>query len=138
MERALSSHFTIVEVEHTRLVKIFMRLPDGNISAAHPNVPYNGLIRQRYSLLAWRLEITVRCLYPDDFVRCDTTQQHKTHISKYQVDFRQYYNHSRTHASLSGNTPAEISGDSVAQPATLKIYAWRKHCGGLFQLPVAA
>ena len=54
------------------------------------------------------------------------------------VDFRQYYNHSRTHASLSGNTPAEISGDSVAQPATLKIYAWRKHCGGLFQLPVAA
>ena len=54
------------------------------------------------------------------------------------VDFRQYYNHSRTHSSLSGNTPAEISGDSVAQPATLKIYAWRKHCGGLFQLPVAA
>jgi len=54
------------------------------------------------------------------------------------VDFRQYYNHSRTHASLSDKTPAEISGDSVAQPATLKIYAWRKHCGGLFQLPVAA
>jgi len=54
------------------------------------------------------------------------------------VDFRQYYNHSRTHASLSGNTPAESSGDNVAQPAKLKIYARRKHCGGLFQLPVAA
>ncbi|MGB5409532.1 MAG: integrase core domain-containing protein, partial [Thiogranum sp.] len=52
--------------------------------------------------------------------------------------FENYYNHSRTHASLDGNTPAEISGDSVAQPAPLNSYAWEKHCGGLFQLPVAA
>ena len=52
--------------------------------------------------------------------------------------FKDYYNHSRTHASLDGNTPAEISGDSVAQPAPLNSYAWEKHCGGLFQLPVAA
>jgi len=52
-----------------RLAKILMRLPDGNISAARPSVPYNGLIRQHDSLLAWRLEITVHCLYPDDFVR---------------------------------------------------------------------
>jgi len=43
-----------------------------------------------------------------------------------------------SHASLDGNMSAEIRADSVAQPATLKIYAWRKHCGGLFQLPVAA
>jgi len=46
------------------LVKIFMRLPDGNISTAHPSVPYNGSIRQHDSLLARRMEITVRCLYP--------------------------------------------------------------------------
>ena len=52
--------------------------------------------------------------------------------------FRDYYNHSRTHASLDGNTPAEISGDCVEQPAPLHSYAWEKHCGGLFQLPVAA
>ena len=52
--------------------------------------------------------------------------------------FKDYYNHSRTHASLDGNTPAEISGDSVAQPAPLNSYTWEKHCGGLFQLPVAA
>ena len=48
-----------------------MRLPDGNISEAHPIVPYNGLILQHDSLLVWWLEITVRCLYPDDFVRHD-------------------------------------------------------------------
>jgi hypothetical protein len=52
--------------------------------------------------------------------------------------FRDYYNHSRTHASLDGNTPAETSGDCVAKPASLQSYAWEKHCGGLFQLPVAA
>jgi putative transposase len=33
--------------------------------------------------------------------------------------FREYYNQSRIHASRDGNTPAEISGDSVAQPASL-------------------
>lgn len=54
-----------------RLVKIFMLLPDGNISTAHLNVPYNELIRQHDSLLVLQLEITVRCLYPDDFVRHD-------------------------------------------------------------------
>jgi transposase InsO family protein len=52
--------------------------------------------------------------------------------------FKDYYNHSRTHTSLDGSTPAEISGDSVAQSAPLQSYAWEKHCGGLFQLPVAA
>ena len=52
--------------------------------------------------------------------------------------FKDYYNHSRTHASLDGNRPAEICGDRVAQPAPLNSYAWEKHCGGLFQLPVAA
>lgn len=52
--------------------------------------------------------------------------------------FEDSYNHSRTHSSLDGNTPAEISGDSVAQPAPLNSYSWKKHCAGLFQLPVAA
>jgi hypothetical protein len=41
------------------------------------------------------------------------------------------------HASFDGNTPAEISGDSVAHPAPLNSYTWEKHCSGLFQLPVA-
>jgi hypothetical protein len=51
--------------------------------------------------------------------------------------FKDYYNHSRTHASLDGNRPAEINGDGVALPVSLHSYAWEKHCGGLFQLPVA-
>ena len=52
--------------------------------------------------------------------------------------FKDYYNHSRKRASLDGNTPAAINGDGVAPPVSLHSYAWEKHCGGLFQLPVAA
>jgi hypothetical protein len=52
--------------------------------------------------------------------------------------FQLYFNHSRIHASLDGNTPAEMSGRVVTHPATLRNFTWEKHCGGLFELPVAA
>ncbi len=52
--------------------------------------------------------------------------------------FKLYFNHSRTHASLNGNTPTEMSGSVVTQPVALRNYIWEKHCGGLFELPVAA
>jgi transposase InsO family protein len=52
--------------------------------------------------------------------------------------FQLYFNHSRTHASLDGNTPAEVSEKVVMHPATLGNFTWEKHCGGLFELPVTA
>ena len=52
--------------------------------------------------------------------------------------FKNYYNRSRSHASLDGNTPADVSGDSGTLPVPLHSFAWQMHCGGLFQLPVAA
>jgi transposase InsO family protein len=52
--------------------------------------------------------------------------------------FQLYFNNSRTHASLDGKTPAEIGGDVVTHPATLRNFTWEKHCGGLYELPVAA
>jgi hypothetical protein len=52
--------------------------------------------------------------------------------------FQLYFNHSRTHASLDGDTPAERSGSVVTHPAVLRNFTWEKHCGGLFELPVAA
>jgi len=39
------------------------------------------------------------------------------------VIFKDYYNRSRSHASLDGNTPAEFSGNRVTQPAPLHKYA---------------
>lgn len=52
--------------------------------------------------------------------------------------FQSYFNHSRTHASLDGKTPAEMSGSVVTRPATLRSFIWETHCGGLYELPVAA
>jgi hypothetical protein len=52
--------------------------------------------------------------------------------------FQLYFNQSRTHTSLNGNAPAEVSGDVVMHPATLRSFTWEKHCGDLFELPVAA
>jgi hypothetical protein len=36
------------------------------------------------------------------------------------------------------NTPAEVSGSVVTDPATLRNFTLEKHCGGLFELPAAA
>ncbi len=52
--------------------------------------------------------------------------------------FQLYFNHSRTHASLDGSTPADKSGDVVTHPAALGNFTWEKHCAGLFELPMAA
>jgi transposase InsO family protein len=52
--------------------------------------------------------------------------------------YQRYFNHSRTHASLGGRTPAEKCGDVVTHRSTLSHFTWKAHCGGLFQLPVAA
>jgi putative transposase len=52
--------------------------------------------------------------------------------------FRDYYNASRVHRSLEGDTPAQCAGASSPAPAALDRYGWRQHCRGLFQIPVAA
>jgi len=52
--------------------------------------------------------------------------------------FKVYFNRQRTHAGLEALTPAVKGGDEPAPVANLEQYQWQKHCGGLFQLPVAA
>ena len=51
-------------------------------------------------------------------------------------DFQDYYNRHRAHSALSGRTPQETSGSKV--PLSLGFYRWRRHCGGLYQTPIAA
>jgi putative transposase len=53
-------------------------------------------------------------------------------------EFRTYYNNHRAHQSLNGRTPGERSGQPPPSPAVLARYAWRSHCRGLFQMPIAA
>jgi len=52
--------------------------------------------------------------------------------------FRDYYNTFRVHRSLNGTTPAQRAGASSPAPISLGHPAWRQHCGGLFQTPMAA
>jgi putative transposase len=53
-------------------------------------------------------------------------------------DFGIYYNEIRGHQSLNGSTPRKRSGKSPPIHAVLDHYAWRHHCRGLFQMPIAA
>ena len=52
--------------------------------------------------------------------------------------FRNYYNATRVHQGLFGDTPDEKAGGSKSQAASLENYWWQSHCHGLFELPVAA
>ena len=52
--------------------------------------------------------------------------------------FQDYYNHNRFHASLGGDTPAQVSGESKIRQANLECYRRESHCHGLVQLPMAA
>ena len=53
-------------------------------------------------------------------------------------DFRHYYNTHRVHTSLDGNTPSEITSETIIHRAHLNQFRWKYHCRGLYQLPVAA
>jgi transposase InsO family protein len=61
-----------------------------------------------------------------------------TDLERKLADFRNYYNGHRVHRSLEGITPAQHAGAPSPAPATLDQYAWRRHCRGLFQTPIAA
>ena len=51
------------------------------------------------------------------------------------LDFRNYFNHHRTHNSLEGGTPDTPASRPVAN---LRSFRWQPHCRGLYQTPVAA
>jgi transposase InsO family protein len=51
-------------------------------------------------------------------------------------DFQQYYNGYRTHSALAGNVPLPES--SPSKFINVGSHRWRRHCGGLYQTPMAA
>ena len=53
-------------------------------------------------------------------------------------EFRDYYNAHRVHRALAGSTPAQGAGATSPADAALNDYAWRQHCRGQFQIPIAA
>ena len=52
--------------------------------------------------------------------------------------YQSFYNQHRCHTGLGGLTPARQSGAPAPPLASLTSYRWRRHCGGLFQIPIGA
>jgi putative transposase len=50
-------------------------------------------------------------------------------------NYQHYYNQHRTHNGLDGLTPVS---NGTTSPLNFASYAWRKHCRGLYQTPIAA
>ncbi len=80
-----------------------------------------------------RLIGTVRREYLDQVFFCNALD-----LARKLNAFRDYYNAHRVHRALEGTTPAQRAGGLALAPAALDRYAWRQHCRGLFQTPLAA
>jgi hypothetical protein len=61
-----------------------------------------------------------------------------TDLERKLETFRQYYNTHRVHSSLDGDTPSEITSETVIRHADFNKFQWRSYCRELFQLPAAA
>jgi transposase InsO family protein len=51
-------------------------------------------------------------------------------------DFQNFYNHYRAHSARAGNVP--LLPMELGTQANLGSHRWRRHCGGLYQTPMAA
>jgi len=58
-----------------------------------------------------------------------------TDLENKLLDYQCYYNQHRTHCGRDGATPMEATGSRVLD---INQYRWKKHCRGLFELPIAA
>ena len=76
-----------------------------------------------------RLIGSVRRELLDQTLFCTATDL-KSKLQNYQA----YYNEKRCHSSRDGATPDESGRENIV---ALNDYRWKKHCRGLFQLPVA-
>ena len=52
--------------------------------------------------------------------------------------FQQYYNKMRCHSGINCNTPGYQANKNSTTIIDINNYRWKKHCRGLFNLPVAA
>ncbi|MFK7997754.1 MAG: integrase core domain-containing protein [Granulosicoccus sp.] len=80
-----------------------------------------------------RLIGTIRREYLDQLFFWNTQD-----LEQKLAQFAHYYNQDRTHQSHSGITPEAVCNDTQFKSALHERYAWRSHCNGLFQIPIAA
>ena len=94
---------------------------------------------QTVPLVAWshpfveRLIRSIRAEYLDHLFYWNAAD-----LEKKLAEYRSYFNESRVHQGLDGDTPSEKAGGSAPSLADLVDYGWQSHCHGLVQLPTAA
>ena len=59
-------------------------------------------------------------------------------IVDYIYQNQNYYNEERCHHSIDGITPLKKADESSITVVSIDKYRWKKHCKGLFELPIAA
>jgi transposase InsO family protein len=52
--------------------------------------------------------------------------------------FQNYYNEERAHHGIDGITPLKKADEPSSTVVSINHYRWKKHCHGLFELPIAA
>ena len=80
-----------------------------------------------------RLIGTIRCEFLDHILFWN---QHDLELKLNQ--FKNYHNDWRAHSSLGGVTPTQTYLKLEKNVMPIGSYGWKKFCGNLFQLPVAA
>ncbi len=80
-----------------------------------------------------RLIVTIRREFLDHILFWNSVD-----LERKLNEFKDCYNHERVHASLGGDTPAEVAGVSGESPANIYDFRWQTHCRGLVQPPIAA
>lgn len=53
-------------------------------------------------------------------------------------EYQCYFNNERTHCGIDSVTPSQKAENESIDIINLKAYRWKKHCRGLFELPIAA
>lgn len=52
--------------------------------------------------------------------------------------FQHYFNLNRAHHGIDGKTPSHCANEQQISSISINRFQWKRHCRGLFQLPIAA
>ena len=63
---------------------------------------------------------------------------HATDLQNKLELFQCYYNDERCHGSIQGLSSLQKADEKTSTVVSIHDYRWKKHCRGLFQLPIAA
>ena len=61
-----------------------------------------------------------------------------TDLQRKLEEFQEYFNLNRAHPAIDGKTPSHCANEQQIASIPINHFQWKRHCRGLFQLPIAA